>query len=90
MQNPPRLELFKMAEVEGILALIDELRSEDRNAKLHAINHMTKIAEAIGKERTQEELVPFILELIEDTDDEILLALAKVTCTLQNYLEGEV
>lgn len=79
-----------MAEVEGILALIDELRSEDRNAKLHAINHMTKIAEAIGKERTQEELVPFILELIEDTDDEILLALAKVTCTLQNYLEGEV
>ncbi|MEE4247379.1 MAG: HEAT repeat domain-containing protein [Kangiellaceae bacterium] len=74
------------AEVESVLALIDELRSEDRNAKLHAITNLSKIGEAIGSERTKEELVPFVVELIEDTDSEILLALARATSGLSDFL----
>ena len=35
-------------EFDSILALIDELKSEDQNTQLHAINSLHEIAGAIG------------------------------------------
>ena len=65
-----------MEEGESVLILVDELRSEDHNTKLHAINSLSEIAEAIGAEKSREELIPFLGEMLEDDSDEVLLALA--------------
>lgn len=65
-----------MEEGESVLILVDELRSEDHNTKLHAINSLSEIAEAIGADKSREELIPFLGEMLEDDSDEVLLALA--------------
>lgn len=65
-----------MADIESVLGLIDGLKSEDHNLRLHAINNVHLIAGAIGPERTREELVPYLTELLGDDNDEVLLALA--------------
>lgn len=74
-------------EIESILCLIDELKSEDHNTRLHAINNLHLIAEAVGPERTEDELVPYIVELLEDDNEEVLLALANKLGELRNYLQ---
>lgn len=63
-------------ECDTILCLIDELKSEDHNTKIHAINSLETIAIAIGEERTREELVPYVAELLDDDNEEVLVAIA--------------
>lgn len=55
---------------------MDELRSEDVTLRLNAVHRISTIALALGPDRTRQELVPFLLESLDD-DDEILLALAE-------------
>lgn len=45
---------------DSILSLIDELKAEDHNTRLHAINSLHIIAVAIGEEKTRTELIPYI------------------------------
>ena len=65
-----------MEEGESVLILVDELRSEDHNTKLHAVNSLNEIADAIGQEKSRDELLPFLNDMLEDDNDEVLLALA--------------
>jgi serine/threonine-protein phosphatase 2A regulatory subunit A len=58
-----------------IALLIDELRHEDVSLRIHAVQQLSTIARAIGEERTRTELLPFVIETIDD-EDEVLLALA--------------
>ncbi|CAG9329304.1 unnamed protein product [Blepharisma stoltei] len=75
-------------EFDTILYLIDELKAEDHNTRLHAINSLEQIAEAIGDIRTRQELVPYINELLEDDNQEVLLAIASKLGDLSNYVGG--
>ncbi len=75
--------------VESILQLIDELRSEDQATKLHAIDNLEKVASAIGDYRTREELVPYMGEMLEDDNDEVLLALANKLGDLAQWVGGQ-
>lgn len=59
-----------------VAVLIDELRHDEMPVRLNSIKQLGTIATALGPERTREELVPFLQELIDD-DDEILVALAE-------------
>lgn len=63
---------------------MDELRSEDVTLRLNAVHRISTIALALGAERTRQELIPFLLESLDD-DDEILLALAEELG--QNFVE---
>jgi serine/threonine-protein phosphatase 2A regulatory subunit A len=63
------------ADATPVAALIDELRHDDVSLRIHAIQELPRIAKAIGEERTRTELLPFVLETIDD-EDEVLLALA--------------
>jgi len=68
--------------------LIDELKSEDVVLRLNAIRRLSTIALALGPERTREELVPFLLESLDD-EDEVLLALAEELGNFVEYLGGQ-
>jgi len=56
--------------------LIDELKSEDKKKKLNSIRSLASISVALGKERTRNELLPYIMDLMDD-DDEVLLVLSE-------------
>lgn len=64
------------ASLYPVAVLIDELRHDDLQSRMHSIKNLRTIATALGGERTREELVPFLQELIDD-DDEVLIALAE-------------
>mmetsp|Transcript_29538 Transcript_29538/g.75186 ORF Transcript_29538/g.75186 Transcript_29538/m.75186 type:complete len:603 (-) Transcript_29538:68-1876(-) len=58
-----------------VAVLIDELRHDDLQLRLNSIRNLRTIAVALGAERTREELLPFLQEIIDD-EDEVLIALA--------------
>lgn len=64
------------ASLYPIAVLIDELRHDDLQLRLNSIKNLRTIATALGPERTREELLPFLQEIIDD-DDEVLIALAE-------------
>mmetsp|Transcript_65918 Transcript_65918/g.151005 ORF Transcript_65918/g.151005 Transcript_65918/m.151005 type:complete len:591 (-) Transcript_65918:122-1894(-) len=59
--------------------LIDALRGDDLMLRKNAIVQMSTICEGIGPDRTREELMPFLEEMVEDEVDgsEVLEALAE-------------
>jgi serine/threonine-protein phosphatase 2A regulatory subunit A len=77
---------MEIVECDSILYLIDELKAEDHNTRLHAINSLDIIAEAIGEQKTRDELIPYINELLEDENEEVLLAIASKLGELAKYV----
>ena len=59
-----------------IAILIDELKHDDLTYRINSMKRIDTIAVALGPERTRDELLPFLLESVDD-DDEVLLALAE-------------
>ena len=68
--------------------LIDDLSSEDPNAKMHSISRLSEIATLLGPERCVEELIPMLTELIDkiDCNPELMMALAEQLGTLPVHL----
>ena len=75
---------------DSILSLIDELKAEDHNTRLHAINSLHIIAVAIGEEKTRTELIPYMNDLLDDENEEVLLAIATKLDELSKYIGGSV
>lgn len=59
--------------------MIDDLSSEDPSAKLHSIQRLKTIAQILGPDRTAEELIPMLTELIEkiDCNPELMMYLSE-------------
>jgi hypothetical protein len=66
-------------QISTIALLIDDLSSEDPNAKLHSIQRLRQIGGLLGPERTSDELVPMLTELIDkiDCNPELMMNLAE-------------
>jgi serine/threonine-protein phosphatase 2A regulatory subunit A len=64
---------------DDIAIYIDELKCDDPNLKLNAVSKIVDIARILGPNRTREELVPYLTEIIEecDNDDDFLVKLAE-------------
>lgn len=65
--------------ISTVALLIDDLSSEDPNAKLHSIQRLSQIASLLGPERIVDELVPMLTELIDkiDSNPELMLNMAE-------------
>lgn len=75
-----------MDVVVPVALLIDELRSNDMATRLHAFNNLTTIADALGPERTRDELLPYLGDFIDD--DDVLFILADELAKLISYIGG--
>lgn len=64
------------AALYPVAVLIDELRHDDLQLRLNSVRNLSTIATALGAERTREELLPFLQEIVDD-EDEVLIALAE-------------
>lgn len=51
---------------EDCTIYIEELKSDDPNLKMNAVSKVTSIAQIIGPSRVCEELVPYLIEIIEE------------------------
>ena len=60
-----------------VAVMIDELKSVDQKKRINSVKNLGTVAIALGPERTRQELLPYILELMDD-DEEVLLTLAEV------------
>jgi len=70
-----------------VATLIDQLRHEDAEVRLGAIQNVPLIASALGPQRTRGELIPFLTETTDD-EDEILLAMAEKLGLLVSSVGG--
>lgn len=77
------------ASLYPVAVLIDELRHDELSARLNAIRHLGTIATALGPERTREELLPFLQDIIDD-DDEVLISLAEQLGNGVSWVGGSV
>ncbi len=71
----------------AMTALIEKLKSDDIWDRVEATKMLNVIAEALGPERTREELIPFVTESTDD-DDEVLVAAAEELGKLVKFLGG--
>ena len=53
-------ELDNQTDVYYVASLIDELKHDDVQYRLNSVNKLNVIAEALGEDRTRDELIPFI------------------------------
>ena len=61
-------------DYESIAIMIDELMKDDPAVRIKAIRSLPIISKALGEQRTRNELIPYITQMIDD-DDEVLLVL---------------
>lgn len=82
-------EQDELDQISTVALLIDDLSSEDPNAKLHSIQRLKSIASLLGPDRTTEELVPMLTELIDkiDCNPELMISLAEQLGNLTEILE---
>ena len=80
----------ELDQISRVALLIDDLSNEDPSAKLHSLRRLTDIANLLGPERTTEELIPLLTELIDkiDNNSELMLNLAEQMGRLVDYLVG--
>ena len=72
-------EMDEVDAISTVALLIDDLSSEDPNAKMHSIKRLNQIANLLGPERCVEELIPMLTELIDkiDCNPELMMTLAE-------------
>jgi len=63
-----------------IAVMIDELKSPEQKKRIGSVKNLSTIAIALGPDRTRQELLPYILELMDD-EEEVLLVLAETLPT---------
>ena len=74
-------------ELYPVAVLIDELRAEEQKKRVAAVAELNTIAVALGPERTRNELLPYILELLDD-EEEVLFTLAETLGTMLPAVGG--
>ncbi|KAI8089836.1 armadillo-type protein [Halteromyces radiatus] len=74
-------------ELYPIAILVEELKNDDVQLRLNAIQNLGTIAMALGPQRTRDELIPFLNDSIDD-EDEVLLAVAEELANFYEYVGG--
>jgi len=78
-------------EVSKMTLIIDQLKNENRNIRYFCINNLQTVAELLGHTRTEEELLPLILDYIINFEDneEILSNLTIKLFELTSYISNK-
>lgn len=69
--GPARMETSEdvVLSVAEIAVLIDNLKSMDSELRLRSVRQVGLIATAIGPQRTRDELLPFLLDTVDDEEE---------------------
>jgi len=71
----------------------EEIKNDSATIKINAVNQLYLIASAMGPKKTVEELIPFVVQAVNEeplcNDDEFLFCVAKQYATLADYINGQ-
>ncbi|KAG0683883.1 hypothetical protein C6P40_004413 [Pichia californica] len=67
----------QVEELYPIALLMDELRHDDVASRVQAMKRLDTIAIALGPERTRNELIPFLEDVIPEDEDEVIAIAAE-------------
>jgi len=85
---PEPMEVEEENSLRPIAILIDELAEDDIQIRIGALKQVTRIASALGAERTRNELIPYITSMLED-DDDVLRIICEVLFQLIDLIGGQ-
>jgi serine/threonine-protein phosphatase 2A regulatory subunit A len=68
--------------------IIDELKSDDIRKRINSVKNLSLIASTIGPDRTRNELIPFISELLDDEDEVLVELVESLSGNFLDYLGG--
>ncbi|AQZ12125.1 TPD3 (YAL016W) [Zygosaccharomyces parabailii] len=68
--------------------LMDELKHDDIANRVEAMKKLDTIAVALGPQRTREELIPFLVEVAQDDEDEVFAVLSEELGKFVPYVGG--
>lgn len=68
--------------------LMDELKHDDIANRVEAMKKLDTIATALGPQRTRDELIPFLMEVAQDDEDEVFAVLADELGQFVPYVGG--
>jgi len=78
---PQEISFYPMA------VLIEELKSKDIKRRVNSIKNLSSIAVALGPEKTRNELLSFINDLLDD-EEEVLVSLAEILGKFIEFVGG--
>lgn len=76
-------------DVYPLAILIDELKHDDIATRVAAMKRLPTVALALGEERSRDELVPFLLDVTKEDEDEILTVLGEQLADFSEYIGGK-
>jgi serine/threonine-protein phosphatase 2A regulatory subunit A len=75
-------------ELYPIALLMDELRHDDVASRVQAMKRLDTIAIALGPERTRNELIPFLEDVIPEDEDEVIAVAAEELGNFVSFVGG--
>lgn len=74
----------------AINLIIDELKSDDIRKRIHSVKHLDLIASTIGVDRTKNELIPFLQELLDDEDEVLIELVESLSRNFAEFVGGQL
>jgi serine/threonine-protein phosphatase 2A regulatory subunit A len=75
-------------ELYPLALLMDELKHDEFSLRISAMKKLQLIAAALRQERCRDELIPFLEDVTQEDEDEVLTVLAEELANLVPYIGG--
>jgi hypothetical protein len=77
-------------ELYPLALLMDELKHDEFSLRISAMKKLQLIAAALRQERCRDELIPFLEDVTQEDEDEVLTVLAEELANLVPYIGGPI
>lgn len=74
--------------INEIKNLIDDFKSDDKKQRINSVQNLRTIAQALGKDRTRNELLPYITEMMDDDEDVLVELATQLNRDFLEYIGG--
>lgn len=85
-----KVGMSQVEELYPIALLMDELRHDDVASRVEAMKRLDTIAIALGPQRTREELIPFLEDIIPEDEDEVIAIAAEELGKFVSLVGGQM
>lgn len=84
-------EINSLDNIGKISLLVDQLKNQNFNIRLYCVKNITSAAELLGPERTEDELIPLLIDLIInfEENDEVLYEMSGQLIKLIDYISNK-
>ncbi|KAL6929813.1 hypothetical protein ACO0SA_001217 [Hanseniaspora valbyensis] len=74
---PDLATIDSSSDLFPLALLMDELKHDEVSNRVEAMQKLKIIAQALGPQRTRDELIPFLIDVAQDDEDEVFVVLAE-------------